>query len=93
MGPGVTAPEVPEFARGLSPAFIPVNCLKATREALCAAQSSLGERARAGIDVGWVPHWVDRLQALIDQIDVHRPLGSNGKHGDLHTSTCGCEDR
>ena len=22
----------------------------------------------------------------------HRPVGSNGKHGDLHTPTCGCED-
>lgn len=89
----MTAPEVPEFARGLNPAFIPVNSLKATREALCAAQSSLGERARAGIDVDRVPHWIERVQALIDQIDVHRPLRSNGKHGDLHTATCGCDDQ
>lgn len=89
----MTAPNVPDFARGLNPAFIPVSSLKATREALCAAQSSLGERARAGIDVDRVPQRVDRLQALIDQIDVHRPLGPAGTHGALHTSTCGCEDR
>jgi hypothetical protein len=89
----VTAPETPEFARALNPAYIPVNGLKSTREALCAAQSALGQRARGGIDVGRVPLWVDRIQALIDQIDVHRPLGNDGKHGNLHTATCGCEDR
>ncbi len=87
----MTAPDVPEFARGLNLAYIPVVGLKATREALCAAQSALFDRARAGTDVESVPHWVDRLQAIVDQIDVHRPLGSNGNHGDLHTTTCGCE--
>lgn len=88
----MSAPEVPDFARSLNPAYIPVNGLKATREALCAAQSALNDRARAGIDVARVPHWVDRIQALCDQIDVHRPLGRDGKHRDLHTSTCGCEN-
>ena len=24
--------------------------------------------------------------------EVHRPLGPNGKHGERHTETCGCED-
>lgn len=89
----MSQPETPEFARSLNPAYIPVIGLKATREALCAAQSSLGERTRSGVDVNRVPHWVDRVQALIDQIDVHRPLGSAGTHGELHTPTCGCEDR
>lgn len=32
-----------------------------------------------------------RLQMLLNEIDRHRPLGSNGKHGNLHTPTCGCE--
>ncbi len=34
-----------------------------------------------------------RLQNLCNEIDRHRPLGSDGKHGNLHTSTCGCEDK
>ncbi len=72
---------------------IPVGDLKTTREALCAAQTNLGQRAAAGLDLDHVPHWVARIQALIDQIDVHRPLGPDGKHGTLHTPTCGCEDR
>ncbi len=72
-------------------AHIPVFTLKATREALCVAQSALGERARRGVDAERIPAHVDRLQALIDQIDVHRPLGSDGTHGEQHTSTCGCD--
>jgi hypothetical protein len=83
----------PDFARALSLAYIPVTALKATREALCAASSALAERARQGTDVHAVPPWIDRLQALCDQIDVHRPLGPDGKHGDRHTVTCGCEER
>lgn len=89
----MNAPETPEFARGLNSVYIPVTALKATREALCAAQATLGLHAAAGTDVDRVPHWADRLQALIDQIDVHRPLRRDGKHGDLHTPTCGCEDK
>lgn len=89
----MNAPETPEFARALNPAYIPVTALKATREALCAAMTDLGQRAADGTDVDRVPHWIDRLQALCDQIDVHRPLRRDGKHGDLHTPTCGCEDQ
>lgn len=33
------------------------------------------------------------LKKLYDEIDRHRPLGPNGKHGNLHTATCGCEDK
>jgi hypothetical protein len=33
----------------------------------------------------------DEIGRLIDVLDLHRPLGSNGKHGYLHTPTCGCE--
>lgn len=65
--------------------------LKSTREALCAAQSALNERARQGIDVDRVPHWVASLQHLCDVIDEHRPLGPDGRHGERHTPTCGCE--
>lgn len=61
---------------------------KMLRETLCAAQ-------------GVVLHYgeprfrehSERLQRLIDECDRHRPLGPDGKHGDRHTPTCGCEDK
>jgi hypothetical protein len=34
---------------------------------------------------------LDRLQRLIDECERHRPLGVGGKHGNLHTPTCGCD--
>lgn len=59
----------------------PRDTLKMIRETLCTAQAfateSLGHRAR--------------LQRMIDEIDRQRPLGPDGKHGDRHTPTCGCE--
>jgi hypothetical protein len=85
--------EPPEFAHALRLAYVPVTDLKGTREALCAASTDLGQRMARGIDVDRVPYWIECLQTLCDQIDVHRPLGRDGKHGDLHTPTCGCEDR
>jgi hypothetical protein len=61
---------------------------KMIRETLCAAQSAIGlhtdENRRAG--------HIARLQRLINECDRHRPLGPDGKHGDRHTPTCGCED-
>lgn len=61
---------------------------KSLRETLCMAQGAVGlvyaEREAN-------PH-ITRLQRLIDQIDRHRPLGPDGKHGNLHTATCGCTD-
>lgn len=35
----------------------------------------------------------DRISELCDILELHRPVGSDGKHGDLHTPTCGCEDK
>jgi hypothetical protein len=59
---------------------------KMIRETLCVAQSMMGfagpDRRREHIE---------RLQRLIDECDRHRPLGADGKHGELHTDTCGCE--
>jgi len=31
------------------------------------------------------------ISNVLEQLDAHRPLGIDGKHGDLHTDTCGCE--
>jgi len=58
--------------------------LKTLREDLCKQET----------DANDMPD--DVLDAIIDLvrlIDVHRPLGRDGKHRDLHTPTCGCEDR
>ena len=64
---------------------------KSVREALCLAQSTLAEHARRGMDVDRVPGYIVELQHMIDEIDYTRPLGSDGKHGKLHTLRCGCE--
>ena len=55
--------------------------LKTTREALCIAQTMLPKEESI------------LLEHLIEQIDILRPLGSDGKHGDLHTAACGCKDK
>jgi hypothetical protein len=62
---------------------------KALRETLCIAQARI---AAAGVDKDRQGRDIANLQALIDECDRHRPLGPDGKHGDLHTPTCGCED-
>lgn len=59
--------------------------LKMLREALCVAE---GHLLRSEQYSGKARH----MGTLIREIDKHRPIGSNGKHGTLHTSTCGCED-
>lgn len=63
---------------------------KLTREALCSAQAYL---SAYGHNDPILRRNVLRLQALIEECDRHRPLGRDGKHGDLHTETCGCEDK
>lgn len=71
----------------------PVVSPKGLRETLCLAQSALAERGRAGIDRHRIDSDIRRLQLLINEIDRHRPVRSDGKHGDgsLCTRTCGCE--
>lgn len=66
------------------------DTLKALRETLCEAQSSVAFFVEAGAEDGG---HVARLGRLIAEIDRQRPLGPDGKHGDLHTPSCGCEDR
>lgn len=62
--------------------------LKSLREALCVAQGAILRSSESNSRHGYA----SRVGSLIDEIDKHRPLGSNGKHGKLHTATCGCED-
>jgi hypothetical protein len=59
---------------------------KMLRETLCLAQSAM-------LSLPVSRHHVARLQRLINECDRHRPLGPDGKHGSLHTPTCGCEDK
>lgn len=56
--------------------------LKTLREILCS------EQAHAK---GWPSDIASAVDVLVEMIDRHRPLGSDGTHGDLHTETCGCE--
>lgn len=58
--------------------------LKSLREALCVEQTYPKP-------VDWPPSIASAVDVLINMIDRHRPLGSDGSHGDLHTPTCGCK--
>jgi len=56
--------------------------IKMLREDLCRHQ------------VGVLPDQIaSAVDVLISMIDKHRPLGVDGKHGRLHTATCGCNDK
>src|SRR5690606_25377596 len=61
---------------------------KMIREALCVAEGAtlrnVGKQNLHGAR--------EVLGALIQECDRHRPLGPDGKHGDRHTATCGCDD-
>lgn len=61
---------------------------KMVREALCVAEHAVNQNV-ADINKHGAP---DVLAALINECDRHRPTGPDGKHGDRHTPTCGCED-
>ena len=62
--------------------------VKMVRETFCVAQGAVGREKHDR----WQEH-VNRLQRLCDICDQHRPLGPDGRHGNLHTPTCGCEDK
>lgn len=34
----------------------------------------------------------EAIKHLVELLHLHRPVGIDGKHGDLHTPTCGCEE-
>lgn len=63
-------------------------CPKWLRECLCAQQTSSPDEFTR-----------EEIGRLIRLLDLHRPVGSDGKHGatgghgDLHTPTCGCDLR
>lgn len=69
-------------------AYIVPDGPKMLRETLCVAQARIGNSL---YDEGRKREHIDRLQRLIDECDRHRPLGSDGKHDDRHTFSCGCK--
>lgn len=67
-------------------AKIEAGDLKGLRETLCLAQHAMlqhGEPLQS--------HHVKKLSRMINEIDKQRPLGSDGKHGNLHTIFCQCD--
>lgn len=63
---------------------------KMIRETLCVSQACIGN---SPFDASRRDGHLSRLGRLIAECDRHRPLGPDGKHGDRHTATCGCEDK
>jgi len=53
---------------------------KGMREHLCQQQTFAPDAATRAA-----------FQALIDVLDVHRPIGSDCNHDERHTDTCGCD--
>lgn len=64
------------------------DSIKSLRETFCVAQMHVGLSGLQSAE-----DHVLLLQRLIDDCDRQRPLGPDGKHGDRHTATCGCEDK
>jgi len=57
-------------------------CPKMLTEYLCAQQGHAPDIRTS-----------DEIGRLILVLADHRPTGPDGKHGTLHTATCGCDDR
>jgi len=62
---------------------------KMLHETLCRAATALAQTTYADTRI---PHDLDRIGRLLSECERHRPLGPDGRHGDLHTPTCGCAD-
>lgn len=67
----------------------PRDTIKMLRETLCVAQARIGN---SPLYTDRRDEHVRRIARLIASCDEQRPLGTDGKHGDLHTPTCGCSD-
>lgn len=70
----------------------PKTLLETLRVAEHALQSL--ERERPGLNAGGsIASHRERIRLLMDECERKRPTRSDGKHGNLHTTECGCEDR
>jgi hypothetical protein len=63
-----------------------IESVKGLREDLCLVQSAL-----VYYPSGDQSSRIQRMQKILDQLDIMRPIGSDGKHGNRHTVNCGCE--
>lgn len=70
--------------------YIKVEDLSSLREALCVAQSAIGQ-AYGQRQSAYALGKIGSIQEVLDEIDILRPLGPDGKHGDRHTDFCGCD--
>lgn len=57
-------------------------CPKMMREHLCAQATFAPDDTTR-----------DAFSNLIRVLDLHRPIGPDGKHDNRHTPTCGCDDK
>ena len=73
------------------PTLVLADSLKSVRETLCVAQHAVNQLPDGYSAGGSALHHSELIGRLIAEIDRQRPLGPNGKHGELHTETCGCE--
>jgi hypothetical protein len=67
---------------------------KSLKETLCVVELSLNEldRLNPGYSAGGtVASHLTKVRELMAECDRKRPTGSDGKHGDLHTTECGCD--
>lgn len=62
--------------------------LKMLHETLCVAEHAVWRTEGSRRE-----EHANRIGRILKEIERQRPLGSNGKHGKLHTPTCGCEDK
>lgn len=65
------------------------NCPKMLRETLGAAQAALSRPSAFNERTN---EHILRIQDLINECERMRPTGPDGKHGDRHTTQCGCDD-
>jgi hypothetical protein len=72
----------------VSVVLIDVGDLKMARETLAIAHRAIMDLERWDVNTN---NHLSRIEKMMDQIYVMRPLGPDGKHGDNHTQRCGCE--
>lgn len=63
-----------------------IYSVKAVKEALAYAQTYLPQTEEGN-------YFYLVLRDLVYDCDKQRPVESDGVHGDLHTESCGCEDK
>lgn len=66
---------------------------KSLRETLCVTEHALNEleRLHPGYDAGGpIASHLAKVRELLAECDRKRPIGTDGKHRNLHTPECGC---